>query len=87
VRVCELAPTYVDTELLDNAEIHFPSRQEMLDNMAELIPLGRVARPEDIANAILLLASDEAAMITGSTLFVDGGQSSGMPSRHSQEEA
>jgi len=84
VRVCELAPTYVDTELLDNAEIHFPSRQKMLGQMAELIPLGRVAKPLEIANAILLLASDEAAMITGSTLFVDGGQNSGMPSRHSQ---
>jgi len=83
VRVCELAPTYVDTELLDNAEIHFPSRQKMLDEMAELIPLGRVAKPLDIAGAILLLASDEAAMITGSTMFVDGGQTSGMPSRHS----
>jgi len=84
VRVCALAPTYVDTELLDNAEIHFPSRQAMLDLMAELIPVGRVATPKEIADAILLLADDKAAMITGSTLFVDGGQTSGMPSRHSE---
>ncbi len=84
VRVCGLAPTYVDTELLDNAEIHFPSRRAMLDLMAELIPMGRVATPKDIADAILMLASDSAAMITGSTIYVDGGQTSGMPSRHSE---
>ncbi len=84
MRVCALAPTYVDTELLDNADIHFPSRPAMLDLMAELIPMGRVATPKDIADTILLLASDGAAMITGSTLYVDGGQTSGMPSRHSE---
>ena len=37
------------------------------------IPLGRVGRPEDIAQAILFLASDEASWITGTTLVVDGG--------------
>jgi len=37
------------------------------------IPLGRVGRPEDIAQAVLFLASDEAAWITGTTLVVDGG--------------
>ena len=36
-------------------------------------PLGRLGRPEDIANAILFLASDEAAWITGEILYVDGG--------------
>jgi NAD(P)-dependent dehydrogenase (short-subunit alcohol dehydrogenase family) len=36
-------------------------------------PLGRVGRPEDIANAVAFLASDESAFITGTELFVDGG--------------
>src|SRR2546426_609069 len=38
------------------------------------VPLGRLNRPEDIANAAVFLASDEAAMITGSCLEVDGGR-------------
>ncbi|MCG8445357.1 MAG: SDR family oxidoreductase, partial [Hyphomicrobiales bacterium] len=47
------------------------------ENRAEVeagIPLGRLSRPEDIANAALYLASDEAAFITGVAFEVDGGR-------------
>ena len=37
------------------------------------IPLGRIGRPEDVANAALFLASDQSTFITGIELFVDGG--------------
>ena len=47
--------------------------QEFLDNIAR-IPLGRVGQPDDIVNAALFLASDEASWITGVNLVVDGGQ-------------
>ena len=82
IRCNSIHPTYVDSEMLDDVAERFPSRQAMLDGMASLVPLGRVAKPIDIAQAVLFLASDESSMITGSPLLVDGGQLAGLPSRH-----
>jgi len=48
--------------------------QAFIKNMEEAIPLGRLGTPDDIANATLFLASDEASYITGTTIIVDGGQ-------------
>ncbi len=48
--------------------------QAFIKNMEETIPLGHLGSPRDIANAVLFLASDEAAYITGTTIIVDGGQ-------------
>jgi NAD(P)-dependent dehydrogenase (short-subunit alcohol dehydrogenase family) len=44
-----------------------------MNQLVRGIPIGRVAEPEDIANAVHFLASDAAAMITGTILPVDGG--------------
>ena len=45
----------------------------MLAHFASEVPLGRVAQPEEIAKAVVFLASDDASYITGIELFVDGG--------------
>jgi 3-oxoacyl-[acyl-carrier protein] reductase len=45
-----------------------------VEGMADTIPLGRLAEPGDIASVAAFLASDEAAMITGTALEVDGGR-------------
>jgi 3-oxoacyl-[acyl-carrier protein] reductase len=47
--------------------------------MAAAMPLGRLGRPEDIAYAMLFLASDQASYITGQTIVVDGGLSVKVP--------
>jgi len=49
------------------------SHDEVLARWGKNIPLGRVGQPEDIARAILFLASDEASWITGTDLVIDGG--------------
>jgi 3-oxoacyl-[acyl-carrier protein] reductase len=67
VRVNAVAPAFVDTEL----NVHLTVEQR--ERIAEQIPLGRFAEPEEIARAVLFLASPRAAYITGQTLVVDGG--------------
>jgi len=45
-----------------------------IKSMEDMIPLGRLGSPRDVANAVLFLASDDASYITGTTIVVDGGQ-------------
>jgi len=73
VRVNAVAPGLTDTPMLaDDLE-----RPDHYERLARMIPLRRPAAPEEIAAAILFLASDEASYITAETLVVDGGQTRG----------
>jgi NAD(P)-dependent dehydrogenase (short-subunit alcohol dehydrogenase family) len=69
IRVNAVGPTYVRTNLTTGL---FAS-QETVRDIAWFTPMGREAEPEDIANAVLFLASHQSEMITGHTLPVDGG--------------
>lgn len=56
--------------------------QQLLDGEAAKVPMGRVGRPHELADAVLFLASDQSTFITGTELFVDGGQTAlKMPSQ------
>jgi len=70
VRVNAICPVATDTEMLPE----FTSEGLSVDEMAATIPLGRLAEPDDIAQAAAFLASDDAEMITGTALEVDGGR-------------
>ncbi|MFQ5458416.1 MAG: SDR family oxidoreductase, partial [Myxococcota bacterium] len=59
----------VDTDALR----HFPAYDEMVKTTEERTPLGRVGHPEDIADAVSLLCTDEARWITGQVIIADGG--------------
>ena len=69
IRVNAVAPTYVRTNLTQRMLENNKTLDYILDNT----PMGRLADPDEIAAAILFLASDAASMITGHTLPIDGG--------------
>jgi NAD(P)-dependent dehydrogenase (short-subunit alcohol dehydrogenase family) len=69
IRVNAVAPTYVRTPFI-SALLEQP---ELMRRIEEMTPLRRLAEPEDVAAAILYLASAASAMVTGHTLPVDGG--------------
>ena len=74
IRVLAINPGTIDTPLVDEAIAAFGGdEQGIRRQMAESHPLGRIGRPEDIAQAVLFLASTEASFITGDSLCVDGG--------------
>lgn len=78
VRCVSIHPTYIDTEMLNpGIEAAGGDRQARLGDLARLVPIGRIATPDDVANAVLFAASDEAGMISGSGIIVDGAQLAG----------
>lgn len=66
IRVNAVAPGVTDTDMVANLP------EAMREGIKKTIPLGRIGTPEDIANAFLYLASDEASYVTGEILSVDG---------------
>lgn len=70
IRVNALCPGPVNTPLLQEL---FASDPERAARRLVHVPLGRFAEPEEMANAVLFLASDESSFITASTFLVDGG--------------
>lgn len=70
IRVNVVAPGGTDTQLMRTYLDTRPGFTEVLDQM---IPLGRLGRPEEIANVVLFLASAESSYVAGVELFVDGG--------------
>ncbi len=67
VRVNAIAPGYIMTDILKTVP------QELLDEFAKLTMLKRLGQPEEIANVVLFLASDDASYITGQTINANGG--------------
>ena len=68
IRVNAIAPGLTDT-----AQPRYGSSEAELAAASLTIPLGRMARPEEIARAAVFLASDDAGFVTGQTLHVNGG--------------
>lgn len=67
IRVNVVSPGPTDTAMMSAAS------DEVRETLTNLIPLGRLARPDEVAAAALFLASDESSFTTGGELCVDGG--------------
>ena len=74
VRVNALCPGWVDTPFNDAFTRQMGGRETLLAYVKEKIPMGRFASVEEIAEAILFLASDRSSFMTGHALVVDGGE-------------
>ncbi|MDV6377037.1 glucose 1-dehydrogenase [Sporosarcina sp. GW1-11] len=69
IRVNTVFPGVIETPMTQNLE----ESKEMLGMLIKMTPLERLGQPEDVGNAVLFLASDEASYITGAELVIDGG--------------
>jgi 3-oxoacyl-[acyl-carrier protein] reductase len=74
IRVVVIAPVATETPMLSTFMGKKEIDAEGMERYTATVPLGRLNRPEDLAKAALFLASDDAAMITGSPFIVDGGR-------------
>jgi len=69
ITVNAIAPGYIGTEM-----VRAVPEDVLKSKILPLIPVGRLGEPEEVARAVVFLASDEAGFITGATLSVNGGQ-------------
>jgi NAD(P)-dependent dehydrogenase (short-subunit alcohol dehydrogenase family) len=70
IRVNMLSPGVTDTPILDSQTA---SREDLVEMYQSMVPMGRLARAEEIASAALFLASEQSSYVTGADLMADGG--------------
>jgi NAD(P)-dependent dehydrogenase (short-subunit alcohol dehydrogenase family) len=74
IRVNALCPGWVDTPFNEPAWRAYGGRERFLDAVPELVPLGRISTPEEIARLACFLLSEDAAYVTGHAFVADGGE-------------
>lgn len=72
IRSNTIHPTFIDTPILDGMQRGM-SKEELVRKLAKQVPLGIIGEPDDIAYAVVYLASDESKFMTGAELKLDGG--------------
>jgi NAD(P)-dependent dehydrogenase (short-subunit alcohol dehydrogenase family) len=73
IRVNAISPGPIDTPGITGLAPDEAQAEQLKDFLAGQVPMGRMGRPEEVADAIVFLASDRSSFITGADLYVDGG--------------
>jgi NAD(P)-dependent dehydrogenase (short-subunit alcohol dehydrogenase family) len=71
IRVNSVHPGFIETPMIQE----YVNNEEARNYLISSIPLRTLGQPNDVANAVLFLASDESRFVTGEELIIDGGQS------------
>lgn len=77
IRANAICPGRVETDFVKKRLEEYPDPKKAYEEMASTQAIGRMGKPEEIAAAVLYLASDEAAFVTGTALEIDGGWAAG----------
>ncbi|MBW0005156.1 MAG: glucose 1-dehydrogenase [Hyphomicrobiales bacterium] len=75
IRCNSVHPTFIDTPMVQGMFASLGGPEAAREKLGRQIPLGRIGEPDDVAHAIVYLASDESKLMTGSELVLDGGLS------------
>ena len=70
VRINNICPAAISTPMLESG---FAGQENLLDELGEMHPVGRIGKPQEVASLALFLVSDEARFITGANIALDGG--------------
>jgi NAD(P)-dependent dehydrogenase (short-subunit alcohol dehydrogenase family) len=69
IRINAVCPGYIETPLLTSAGLD----NQVLQNLINMHPIGRLGKPEEVAELVLWLCSDAASFVTGAAMLIDGG--------------
>ena len=73
IRCNSIHPTFIETPMLESMIRDSPNPEKARQTLVRQVPLGRIGKPDDVANMIVYLASDESTFVTGTEMVIDGG--------------
>ena len=73
IRCNSIHPTFIETPMLESMIRDSPDPEKARQTLVRQVPLRRIGRPDDVANMIVYLASDESTFVTGTEMVIDGG--------------
>ena len=73
IRCNSIHPTFIETPMLESLIRDSPDPEKARQTLVRQVPLRRIGKPDDVANMIVYLASDESTFVTGTEMVIDGG--------------